>query len=349
MPHRVVTTQNLLESVITITEQRSREHLEHCLVRTVLELTDLTAVSLVHPLRSMPDPYTRPGLFLEYRTHMERLNGELVALPHQTMPCDALIQRSLDARQEVWERTPHGTIRHCLPILAQENLLAVLLVEGSEDLDAQLTIVRGLGRVYRNFLTILHDAERDTLTGLQNRKTFDDNINRIIARCHPPILPPPHERRQAGESQHHWLGIIDIDHFKRINDTFGHIFGDEVLLLFASLMRKTFRTDDQLFRFGGEEFVAILAPMSYLSAQGTFERFRQTVETFPFPQVGQVTTSVGFVRISPRDIPTSVVGQADEALYWAKNHGRNRVCGYESLVGEGKIIPAQATGSIELF
>jgi diguanylate cyclase (GGDEF)-like protein len=134
-----------------------------------------------------------------------------------------------------------------------------------------------------------------------------------------------------------WLCVVDIDHFKRVNDSFGHLFGDEVLLRMGDLMRKTFRGGDRLFRFGGEEFVVILNAEDEALAATSFNRFRNSVEKHEFPQVGKVTCSIGFTAVTNMDVPTDVVGRADEALYFAKEHGRNQVCCYERLVAEGAI------------
>jgi diguanylate cyclase (GGDEF)-like protein len=132
--------------------------------------------------------------------------------------------------------------------------------------------------------------------------------------------------------------MIDVDHFKRVNDSFGHLFGDEVLLRMGDLMRKTFRGGDRLFRFGGEEFVVILNAQDEALAATSFNRFRISVENHEFPQVGKVTCSIGFTAVTNRDVPTDVVGRADEALYYAKESGRNQVRCYERLVAEGAIV-----------
>ena len=160
----------------------------------------------------------------------------------------------------------------------------------------------------------------------------------------------PHRRQAHPEARDHWLGVMDIDKFKTINDRFGHLIGDEVLILMANLMRESFRVQDKLFRFGGEEFVALIRPAEFSHATGTFERFRTNVEAFNFPQVGRVTISIGFTRIKLGDTPSIILDSADEALYWAKEHGRNQSHAYETLIAEGKLQRAPATESdIELF
>lgn len=190
---------------------------------------------------------------------------------------------------------------------------------------------------YGNYIGLLDYSELDTLTGLNNRKTYDETFDRILAAipCEP--LPPAGvERRDiCPGAKGFWLGVVDIDHFKRINDNFGHLFGDEVLLRLANLMRQTFRASDKLFRFGGEEFVVMLRPATRENAARAFERFRAAVEEHEFPQVGKVTCSIGITRIDPLLSPTDTLGHADEALYFSKENGRNQVGCYEDLVSRG--------------
>ena len=209
----------------------------------------------------------------------------------------------------------------------------------AENLADHAETILCLTRIYGNQIRLLDYSELDTLTRLLNRKTFDETFDRLLA------LPSADEAAQANDERRHhadsgepaWLCVIDIDHFKRINDSFGHLFGDEVLLRMGELMRKTFRGGDRLFRFGGEEFVVILNAADEPLAAASFNRFRLSVERHEFPQVGKVTCSVGFTRVTDRDVPTDVVGRADEALYYAKENGRNQVWCYERLVAEGAV------------
>jgi len=142
------------------------------------------------------------------------------------------------------------------------------------------------------------------------------------------------------------LGAMDIDHFKRVNDTYGHLYGDEVLLHFAQLMERHFRYTDFLFRFGGEEFIVLLTNTDATGARRALERFRQIVSEFDFPSVGQVTVSIGFTRIEPETLPTTLVDWSDRALYYAKEHGRNQVVHYADIrpADEG-----DGSSEVELF
>ncbi|MBC7952874.1 MAG: GGDEF domain-containing protein [Rhodospirillaceae bacterium] len=342
MADDTLSLQSVLESVVRITEQRSRENLEHCLVSTLIELSGVMFVGIARP------QHRSNGIHIECLARAERGQGILPQAPCDPMEEQPLMARALATGTEASETRANGHEYRCLPVMEGDNTVAFLMVESDDGLKASVNVVRAFAAVYRNYLAILRDSERDTLTGLKNRKTFDNNINRVIAQTRA-ANPANNERRQHEDDEHHWLGIVDIDHFKRVNDTHGHIFGDEVLLLFAALMRKVFRAEDQLFRFGGEEFVVVLAPTTAERARQAFERLRAAVEGFAFPQVGRVTASVGFVRIAPDDIPSKVVGQADEALYWGKRNGRNRVCWYDDLLKAGELSPHEREGGMELF
>ena len=150
------------------------------------------------------------------------------------------------------------------------------------------------------------------------------------------------------EPTQNWLAVVDIDHFKLVNDRFGHLYGDEVLILIANILRSSFRSHDRIFRFGGEEFVVLLRSTTLSTAHRVFNRFRLAVQEYHFPQVGQVTVSLGFVSTN-RGSPVEILGQADQALYYAKEHGRNQVCFYDDLVASGQLAAKVANDDVELF
>ena len=345
LPPFTVSPEDLLSSVVHITEQRSRENLEQSLVATLVELTDLDAASIVRPLTIGGDD------MLECVARARRGGDGPAALGIEKLADRPLEAGALASGEPREFKFPDGSWRRVVPIGGGvDDPRALLVIEQTTPDVGHAALFHGFAAIYRNYLTILRDAERDTLTGLKNRKTFDGNIGRIIANARRVASGQPSDnRRQHPDREFHWMAICDIDHFKRVNDTFGHVFGDEVLLLFSALMRKTFRSEDLLFRFGGEEFVVVLAPTTLDLAGKVLERFRAVVENFTFPQVGRVTASVGYVRINADDIPTAVLGQADAALYYAKNHGRNRVCSYEALVASGELTVSHEEGSSELF
>ncbi|MES3023372.1 MAG: GGDEF domain-containing protein, partial [Pseudomonadota bacterium] len=211
-------------------------------------------------------------------------------------------------------------------------------------------VIGGIVSVYRNFQNLLDYSERDSLTGLLNRKTFDDQLAKMLqASSEAEASVPGPERRHPSELERQWLAVVDVDHFKLVNDKFGHLYGDEVLILIANLMQSSFRTNDRVFRFGGEEFVVLLRSTTLDSARNIIDRFRTNVEAHDFPQVGRVTVSVGFVSISAYESPVITLGRADQALYYAKSHGRNQVCDYEQLVAEGLLTAVASNDTAEFF
>lgn len=238
------------------------------------------------------------------------------------------------------------------PIIVNKNKVGILDIYGHHrTLDTE-KLIRGFIRIYSNFLAILDDNEHDTLTGLLNRKTFDVQLSELLSNSIDEQTDEQiteKERRAAKFNEYHWVGMLDIDHFKSINDKFGHMYGDEVLLLFANLMGKTFRSSDLLFRYGGEEFVVVLSPASESDAMQVFERFRHKLEQFEFPQVGRVTVSAGIIKIDSREHPSIVLERADQALYYAKEHGRNQICSYHDLINAGLLKVRQIESDIELF
>ncbi|MGZ3183282.1 MAG: GGDEF domain-containing protein [Telluria sp.] len=211
-------------------------------------------------------------------------------------------------------------------------------------------VIGGIVSVYRNFQNLLDYSERDSLTGLLNRKTFDDQLSKMLQASNSDApLPAGVERRKHSGEERQWLAVVDVDHFKSVNDKFGHLYGDEVLILIANLLQNSFRSHDRVFRFGGEEFVVLLRSTTLENARKIIERFRKNVESHVFPQVGQVTVSVGFVAISAYEAPVVILGHADQALYYAKSNGRNQACYYDELVSGGQLQAVSSNEDAEFF
>ncbi|MBL8445808.1 MAG: GGDEF domain-containing protein [Zoogloeaceae bacterium] len=209
---------------------------------------------------------------------------------------------------------------------------------------------------FENQLRQWEYANLDTLTGLLNRKTFDEQFDQFIAEAER-AERRVNERRgdDFRGNRPCWLGVVDIDHFKSVNDRFGHQIGDQVLQEVASAMLGLFRGSDKLFRFGGEEFVIMLRGVSEDDVFNIFDRFRAAISTLDIAPVGMVTTSVGYARIDPSYKPGELLGRADQALYYAKAHGRDQVRGFDDLIMSGAIAmpptaqPAVDAGGGELF
>jgi diguanylate cyclase (GGDEF)-like protein len=235
--------------------------------------------------------------------------------------------------------SPSGKCRTVFPIASERGVVGILELETRARLSARdSNLVCGVLRIVKNHLALLDYSESDTLTGLLNRKTFETRFEKLRTGSGAIATDEPS-----------WLAIVDIDKFKSINDSHGHLFGDEVLLLVAGLLKQSFRGTDQLFRFGGEEFIVVLDRATTPGAQVAFNRLRRMIEEFRFPQLGQVTISLGYVRVGRQDAAATCIERADAALYYAKHHGRNNVQSYEALVEAGELKAGHSAASIELF
>ena len=237
------------------------------------------------------------------------------------------------------------------PISHNPGNIAVLEIGTLTPLSEELIrLVTGVLRLYLNFQSLLDYGERDALTELLNRKTFDGAFLKATLEQAQSSDDPHDQRRDTTSPGSYWLAMIDIDHFKRVNDNFGHLIGDEVLLLLARLMRACFRFHDQLYRFGGEEFVVLMRCSGDQEARIALERLRVTTQEHLFPQVGHITIGVGFSEVKTGDSPSGAFERADKAVYYAKEHGRNQVCSYAALVASGELADGAANvGDMELF
>ena len=195
---------------------------------------------------------------------------------------------------------------------ASNRAIAGTLKERAEEIDqlrAELDKVR-------------QEAVKDPLTGLANRRAFDERLAESL-----------------DDTLQHLKGIclmmIDIDHFKEINDKHGHQIGDKILQFMASVLRKNFKGKDMVARFGGDEFAVIVENAPRAGVMHVAETIRQQVEASHLKRtdtgepLGTVTVSVGYDCVRPDDSPAMVLDRADKALYAAKQQGRNKVVGYK--------------------
>jgi diguanylate cyclase (GGDEF)-like protein len=155
-------------------------------------------------------------------------------------------------------------------------------------------------------------ALRDHLTGVHNRRAFEERLGQEIARAR------RHDRPLS-------LVILDVDHFKRVNDTHGHHVGDRVLMEVARRLVTGTRTEEMAARLGGEEFGVILPDTPSSGAALAGERLRRLMADTPFPGAGRVTVSVGVADLTAAADPETLYRCADAALYRAKAEGRDRV------------------------
>ncbi|NEX63165.1 GGDEF domain-containing protein [Noviherbaspirillum galbum] len=344
--------QALLKCLVDITCQRDHALLDSSVVSALHELVGAQQVRVHELVRFREELFVRPRVWIangKIESTEDGLTAEHHGEPITSFP--GLVESISQRKNSVEQETPDGQHVLWLPVWLNDKVNTCLEVTHSRPFNGDmLRVIEGILCVYRNYQNILDYSERDSLTGLLNRKTFDEKFSRLLSSAGADSAPQEEGDRRQGPQQDigQWLAVVDIDHFKRVNDQYGHLYGDEVLILVANLLRSSFRAQDRVFRFGGEEFVVLLRSTTLADAHRIFERFRTNVEKHVFPQVGTVTVSVGFARIS-METPVVILGHADQALYYAKANGRNRVCHYDELVSSGQLHSEVSNDTVEFF
>jgi len=191
-----------------------------------------------------------------------------------------------------------------------------LLISTNLQLKSELDDARVQIRLQREQMaSCMRESRTDALTNIPNRRAFDSELSRSV-----------NEYRQQGTP--FTLLMLDIDHFKRVNDIYGHMVGDQVLKCFANCLRNNLRDYDFIARYGGEEFAVILPETDLPGSMIVAERIRHGIESRTH-RVGQhdisMTTSIGAKQIHNLDSDADLIQQADTALYAAKKLGRNSV------------------------
>lgn len=193
----------------------------------------------------------------------------------------------------------------------QKNIKDIIVSFDIPD-NNKMDVIRKINFMYKH---TKHLSETDALTKLNNRRCFENCFDKEFARA----------KRYGNKLS---IGIIDVDFFKKINDTYGHLCGDYILQEVAYNIVNNFRQTDFVFRYGGEEFTVILTETSAESAQIPFERLRKTIEEQVFRYDNKdikVTISAGISSNTELQDAWDMLDEADKALYKAKNNGRNKV------------------------
>jgi len=316
----------LIESIVAVTEQRDQLSVELSLCASLHEMLQPASLAVIELLPDARHKVT--PAFAQSAEVPEAVLAEVRGMtPHEF---HSVRTAGLSYVLASLEATGDGV----------QRLLAVGL-PGDWDEAAERLMV-GMVRVYQNFVRLMQDSEQDTLTGLHNRRKLERQLTALLASR-------LGGRRRADDEGDVYVAVLDLDKFKRVNDTYGHLIGDEVLLTFANLLRLSLRDHDFCYRYGGEEFIVILQKVDDAQAAMVFDRLRTRIEAHAFPQVGQVTVSVGYTRIDKQGLPTQIIEEADKALYYAKEHGRNQVRDYRALAEAQAVDTTRVQGSIELF
>jgi len=307
--------RSLVQKIIEMINLREREDVTAFFIHEIDLLTGVSDIQLFQETKTRA--LTKPTDNTKYERIFNKISnkGIVAEEPIDNFLSTYSIKDNLESRKETVFVYP----------IEINNESTKLLHFISNDLSEENQFaIQSLCDVFKNQIQLLLSGEMDALTGLRNRTSFERVSEKIFSG---------NSSTDKDNLKQSCFSILDIDHFKKVNDDFGHLYGDEVLLLFAKLMKKQFRTSDYLFRYGGEEFAVILTDCLPKNAHETLERFRQAASDFRYPQVGQKTVSIGYTILKPENGAPLTIDQADQALYYSKEHGRNKTTSYMDLKG----------------
>ncbi len=327
--------QSIITSLVELTRLRDQDAIRSKLLSSLLDITEASWL-----VQCRIEQQTAP-LEVEITRSLARVSE---TEPVRSFPMQLFDQpeRFLDCAHSgrpAWVRdlgTYEGMI---FPLPDSGRYREFLVLFDTEVTCRYERIVGSILDLYDNFLSLVIENTQDPLTGLLNRGAFDIDLPAALIRLNERASA---ERQQAVGDKPSFLMMMDLDRFKRINDTFGHLYGDEVILIFSSLLRRVLGDFARLYRYGGEEFSAIVEGIALEEMRELAEKLRKTVERHDFPQVGQVTVSMGIAELKPECLPSSLLDFADQALYRAKDEGRNRVVFHENAPSQGETTPASA-------
>ena len=246
-----------------------------------------------------------------------------------------------------WPTTPsYSDDEHqpnIVPMKTNKEIVEYLLFYSANLKAESITALDALISIYCNQCELILSAEQDKLTGLNNRRAFARITEAMFSSQDTNSL----EYHQLENSA--CLAIVDLDHFKRVNDKFGHLHGDKVLSLFAQMVKKSLRISDYFFRYGGEEFIIILNDTDSEQAFEILNRLRQDAENFEYPLIASISISIGYAPMEKESGISKIIDMADNALYFSKENGRNLVSSYDYLSARGLLVDHSDDPTIRIF
>ncbi|MBL7004016.1 MAG: GGDEF domain-containing protein [Gammaproteobacteria bacterium] len=337
---------NIVDHIAGFTSLRDLELIEFSLLNTINSMLKPVCMRLLKV-----DRQNRPLKETSFIKDKNTVQQDNLKIDTESLKLINIISNS--DLNEITHKKGDNYLYANLILQFSQSISSYLIIEyDKKPTHAQEYLLKGIFQVYKNFNELLIDAQTDVLTGLANRKTFDETIKKVsdIVIYNNSNFPNNQRDDFEEKSNEFWLAIIDIDFFKQVNDNYGHLYGDEVLVIFSNILKQSFRETDMLFRFGGEEFVAILNNRDKEAAYQALERLRTTVEDSEFPGVGHITISIGAVKMTNDIFHVTLLEYADQALYFGKSNGRNQLNFFEDLLDQGHVqLESIDTGDIELF
>jgi diguanylate cyclase (GGDEF)-like protein len=354
----------LIDHLLKLTDHRERDLLELTLAKAMIDLLPVQRVVLAKVIREENDKRWFEQIRLDVRGGGKV--GNLMQIDFKSLPAlaDATDRaKCLQTRTEVevaWAGEAGPRITY-FPLFADTGKDDEGVIEVHSDApltDAARESIGQLRRVYRNMYALLEYSDRDALTGLLNRKSLDDAFYSAVLEAMDGVAgqaraateaPAPGDERRHRVPANYWLGSAMVDNFGLLNAKHGHLIAEEVLLLVARIMNNTFRTYDQIYRFGGEHFGVLMHCPQEAVVLAAFDRFRVNVEKFTFPQVGRITVSCGFTSVTADDSPSTAIEKTVRALEHVRKSSGNAAASYLDLVRKGMFGVAPKVGGVDIF
>jgi len=342
-----------IEHIVKLTDHRDRDLLELTLSKALIDLLPIGRIVIAHVI--CEDGEDR---WLEV-ARLDAKGGGRVIDP-QRVDFQSLLKledatdrfKCLQTREriEIAWAGPDGPRINLLPLFSDLHCedKGVLELHSDASLSADdLQLVDYLRRIYRNMHTLLEYSDRDALTGLLNRKSLENAFySAVLEDLEGATAAPASSDVQEQERRHrvpanYWLGSASIDNYALINSQHGHAVAEDVLQLVARIMGNTFRTYDQLYHFGGEDFGVLMHCPDEALVLSAFDRFRTSVEKFNFARVGRVTVSCGYTSVMADDSPSSALEKTRCAVEFARRGGGNKTSSHLGLVRRGFFATSQ--------
>lgn len=306
--------KTLLKALANLSGLRDRDELDFALITLIRNFTPwhIQSSRLLRAVGPLEDQ--RWFTCARLGPHQIKPERDLNWSDWRTLPkLEDFPNRQTAITLETIECTGSGPCTTIFPINTQQAVCSLLEVESDHPLGAEAQAqIDSVLWIYQNLQGLL-DYGAFLRAAVEQDSLADGNGP---------------DRRLVHTGQSYWLAVIGIDHFKRIN----------------------FRFHDQIYRFGGEEFVVLMRCTDHADALCALERFRHKVQEHSFPQVGTITVSMGFSALRADDTPGNAFDRADKAVYYAKAHGRNQVCSYSELVRIGELTePLDTTLDADFF
>lgn len=240
------------------------------------------------------------------------------------------------SKEELGWSDQSGLKHLVIPVELYDRTISHLIVASHPYKEGNaLDLLQGLLRIFTDIFRNIHEKGYDPLTRILNRQAYDQIVTNIAYSSKKSQLI------KGVTKSFSTIAILDIDHFKTINDQYGHAIGDETLVLFAQTIRSILRQEDLFFRYGGEEFVIFVKETEPTQNSLIVERCRKAIESRRFPQVGLVTVSIGYANLNTAEHPSDSLSKADKALYYSKQNGRNQAQSYEKLIAQKLLEPLE--------